>query len=426
MSVASARDASIIHPLVADAFSRFDDDGVTWCVLRGEHDLDGSVGDVDVLVARADVARARRVLEGLGFARLPAWGHGSHRFFLAYHEATDCWILLDVVTDIRFGRFQSLRVTAEQGLLTRRECRSGVAVLAPDDAFWMLLLHCLLDKGRVAAKHRRRLEQLAAAVRVDGSLPDVLRAGRASAWSAHRVVEAVRSGDWAAIDAFASRLRRELVDAPMRTRVRAAANRALRAATTVARSVGSPGPLVALLAPDGTGKSTLATALRDSFPSREVRVVYMGLYQDAKRHRAVQLPGAYLASRIGLAWGRYLVARAHSAAGRIVILDRYVYDVLLPVSTPISRSERVHRRLVGGSLPAPDLVLVLDTPGAAAFARKGEADAASLERQRAGYLELSKRLPHAHVLDASADADAVRRRAVSLVWDTCSRRLDRR
>lgn len=424
MTVESAsREARTLHPLLSSTFAALDEHEIRWCLLRGEDDLEAAGEDVDVLVAAPDFDRASGVLARLGFARLPAWGHGSHAFFLAYHAKSDRWIWLDVVTDVRFGRYQSVRVGAETELLAGRERRDGLTVVAPKDAFWMLLLHCLLDKDGVPGKHRARLEELADEARDEGPLPRVLAAAGPSGWSASGVREAVEAADWAGLDALGRRLRSELTDSRWgAAALRALGNRWLRAANSVRRRLRC-GLIVAVLAPDGAGKSTLAAALRTSFPSYDVRVVYMGLYGDARR--GINLPGLYLGSRLALAWGRYLTARFHRAAGRLVVLDRYVYDVLLPPRRPIGRLQRAHRWLVSHSLPAPDLALVLDVPGTTAFARKAENDPGSLERERRTYLELSAQLPGARVVDASADPETVRRRAVSVIWSACLRRLDR-
>jgi thymidylate kinase len=420
----SKRERLPLNALIASAFSAFDDQGIRWCLLRGEDDLEVPGGDVDVLVASEDLGRVRAALASLGFVRLPAWGHGSHAFFVAYQPGGDRWVWLDLVSDVRFGGYQSIRVAVESELLSRRERLDGVAVLAPGDAFWMLALHCLLDKDAVPLKHRARLEQLAAQAK-EATLAGFFEAASPSGWTVERLVESIEAGDWAAVDALGRRLRHDL-GGSLRSRavLRSLANRVLRVLGKFQRVVSTRGLIVVLLASDGAGKSTLAEGLRRSFPTYDVRVVYMGLYRRGPGRIVRRLPGLFLGSRLAMAWARYLRARVHRAAGRLVVLDRYVYDVRLPSSRPVGRLDRAHAWLVSHSLPPPDLVLVLDVAGNAAFARKGEETADSLERQRLGYIELSKRLRRAHVVDASADADSVRRQAVSLIWSAGVRRLD--
>jgi thymidylate kinase len=396
-----------------------DEQQAVWCLLR-EDDLDSTGGDIDVLVARADLDRIVRALARLGFSRLPVWGHGSHTFLVGYHRDSDSWIWLDVVTDVRFGPYQSIRVPVEAELLLRRERRNGMPVLAPADAFWMLLLHSLLDKDSIPIRHQARLRQLVPRGSRESSLPTLVEYAASPAWTSEHVVELIEAADWAALESLGRLLRRRLLGWRGRLAfLRALGNRALR---TLRRKVlRPPGLIVALLAPDGAGKSTLAVGLRRSFPTYDVRIVYMGLYQGDDTGFVHRMPGVYVATRLVLAWMRYLRARTHRAAGRLVVLDRYVYDTLLPPSHPMSRLRRAHAWLVGHALPAPDLALVLDIPGETAFARKGEDEPGTLELQRQGYLDLARRLRHAHVIDATADADTVRRHAVSLIWSAQAR-----
>ncbi|HET7051114.1 MAG TPA: hypothetical protein VFI54_22795, partial [Solirubrobacteraceae bacterium] len=77
-----------LRPLLREVFVALDRAGVRWCLLRGAEGPDMPAGDVDLLVARDDAARLTDAIAPLGFARLPAWGYGSHRFHLGYDAAT--------------------------------------------------------------------------------------------------------------------------------------------------------------------------------------------------------------------------------------------------------------------------------------------------------------------------------------------------
>ena len=121
-------------------------------------------GDVDLLVDPRDLAVVRRLLCGdAGFAQLPAWGRGPHRFFVAYVETEAAWAKLDVVTALRFGRWQQLPTGAAGAVLAGARDDGVVALPAPADAFWLALLHALLDRGRVRAERARELARLARA-----------------------------------------------------------------------------------------------------------------------------------------------------------------------------------------------------------------------------------------------------------------------
>jgi thymidylate kinase len=79
--------------------------------------------------------------------------------------------------------------------------------------------------------------------------------------------------------------------------------------------------------------------------------------------------------------------------------------------------ERLYFELLGRSCPAPDLVLLLDTPGGVAFARKGEHDVGQLEGIRQGYLELRARLPAIELVDGDRPLETVRTEMVGRIWE---------
>src|SRR5438093_307669 len=159
----------MLHPVLEAAFHAFEAAGVHWCLLRLPANLGSPTGgDVDLLIVSADRESVRQVLESCGFVLLPTRGQSPHTHLLSYHQLTDCWIWLDIVTELSFGPFYALRTEAERGCLARRRREGAADVLAPDDAFWVLLLHCLLDKGTIAPRHRTRLLELVAEARMDG------------------------------------------------------------------------------------------------------------------------------------------------------------------------------------------------------------------------------------------------------------------
>ena len=174
---------------------------------------------------------------------------------------------------------------------------------------------------------------------------------------------------------------------------------------------------VALLAPDGAGKSTLVQGICKSyyFP---VRSIYMGLYQKRRTNRgAAALPGAGFAARLFSLWKRCLVAQYHQARRRLVLFDRFAYDSLLSPQRQSSRVALWRRWILAHACPAPELVIVLDAPGEVLFARKGEHSAELLEWQRQQYLSLRRNLAQMVVVDATQNADQVRRNVISLIWD---------
>jgi thymidylate kinase len=194
------------------------------------------------------------------------------------------------------------------------------------------------------------------------------------------------------------------------------------------------GASVALLAPDGAGKSTLAAHLLAQKHLR-ARLIYMGLNLDAsvvglpttrwfRRHangaggnsikrffaKVFNFPNTLLEQ-----WYRSLTGFYYRLRGRTVVFDRYIYDNWLNPS-PTRVLKRFRRFLMERTCPAPDIVILLDAPGTVLFSRKHEHDVQSLEKKRQAYLQVGTRIPNLHIVDATQDLGAVSAEATSIVW----------
>lgn len=403
-------------------FEALDRDGIRWCLLRGEEELGAPGGDVDLLVDRADLPVMRRAIARLGFAPIPAWGYASHTFFLNYDPSYDEWLKLDVVTELAFGPGWCLPTGAERSCLQRRRRRDGLAVLADDDAFWALLLHRLLDKRAMTPAAAARLRELADRADAGGPIARFLGEMCPPGWTPEALLDAVRDGAWEDLIEFGAILEvRWRRSAAAVVRRRTLVNGIWRQAGRFLKPRHRRGLGVAVLAPDGAGKSTLVSGLSDEFYF-PVRTLYMGPYRRAERSIA---PGFSLASRVVGLWGRWLQGAFHRLRGRLVLFDRYPYDSLLPARRKLPRRGRIRRWMLARLYPPPDLTIVLDAPGEVIHARKGEQSPEVLEAEREAYRALLPRLKDAVLIDAVPSADDVRRKATAVVWAAYARRRNR-
>jgi thymidylate kinase len=173
---------------------------------------------------------------------------------------------------------------------------------------------------------------------------------------------------------------------------------------------------IALIGPDGAGKSTLATRIQSSFifPSR---LIYMGLTGGLLRYiDRLHVPGLVRVARLLVIWSRYLLAQYHQARGRLVVFDRYIYDAMVPHPERLNWLRRASRWLDGRACPGPDLVLVLDAPGETMYGRKAEYTPEMLEEWRRAFLALQQRVPRVQIVDTARDKDAVRIDVVDRIW----------
>ncbi|GAA1275764.1 hypothetical protein [Arthrobacter pascens] len=404
---------TVLHPDVAKVFDALDGSGLPWLLVRGEHDLARPSGDVDILVAREQLPGLDHLMAGIGFRRVLASGHGSHRFYFAYAGPDDLWLKLDFVSDISFGPYQQWRTALASGCLSRRVRNGPFWLPDPADQAWLQLLHLVLDKGEVRPERVGIASRAASAASTGDVIAEFLDR-RVGPGAAGQLLNLVRAGRFDQVPAMAARMRSAwTMSAQRRPSLLAVANRAQRLLTPRLRG---RAPVVGVMAPDGAGKTTLLRSLGPAVPLPS-SYVYMGMWGagpwDAWLSR---IPGGRLGKKVFRLVRGGLAARYHSLRGRVVLMDRVAYDAVLPGSTDNSVLGRITNAMAFYLVPDPDVLLVLDAPGEVMFARKGEHSAEILEGRRQAYLQLADSLPQARVLDAVQPQDEVQRQATDIVW----------
>jgi thymidylate kinase len=183
---------------------------------------------------------------------------------------------------------------------------------------------------------------------------------------------------------------------------------------------------VALVGPDGAGKTTLARMLEAS-GVLPFRYLYMGVAISSsnlalptsrwlerarlggspervrdpaapvRRGVRARVRGfARLGNRVAEESFRQLVSWWFQLRGQVVLCDRhYALDYAPEIAAAAAESldRRLHRWFVTRVLPRPDLVIFLDAPAELLFARKGELTVEELERRRQGFLRQGERIP---------------------------------
>ena len=188
----------------------------------------------------------------------------------------------------------------------------------------------------------------------------------------------------------------------------------IRERTGRRHGVSRRGLTVALIGPDGAGKSTLAEALQRQFVV-PVKVVYMGIHRSASRSASARpMP---LPVRLLVNWLRFLIAELHAARGELVVFDRFPLDALLPAAARQSLPRRIGRWAIAHACPRPDLVIVLDAPAEVMHRRKPDHPIEVLERRRQQYLRLRSAVRGLRVVDAGQPPDDLRRCVTALICE---------
>jgi thymidylate kinase len=222
---------------------------------------------------------------------------------------------------------------------------------------------------------------------------------------------------------------------------------------------------VAIIGPDGAGKSTITELLEQEHLPAPVKRIYMGVNLEAsslmlpttrlalavksRRGRRADMtapsqqpaPGtgspvrrsvkagaraARLLLWVAEEWFRQIVAEYHLRRGSIVLFDRHFYADYYHFDVAgegrRSLASRVHGYLLDHAYPKPDLVICLDAPGSVLYQRKREASAEWLEQRRRQYLQLADVVPAFVVVDADRPLDVVTREVATVITEFFEKR----
>ena len=219
---------------------------------------------------------------------------------------------------------------------------------------------------------------------------------------------------------------------------------------------------IALIGPDGTGKSTISRKLQDLLPL-PTKYIYMGINQEAtnfalpttrlwkkikqasgrqsdmggppdpnrlqppprnplKRIARGLKSGLWIANLIAEEWYRQSVTWYYIARGYVVIFDRHFYFDYYKYHIANNRvgrtfSERVHGFMLNRIFPKPDLVIFLDAPAEVLFARKREGSVELLEQRRQEYLQFQGMVKRFVTVDTTQSVDEVAHQVCNLIMD---------
>lgn len=184
------------------------------------------------------------------------------------------------------------------------------------------------------------------------------------------------------------------------------------------------GLCVVVLGPDGAGKSTVLDRLAAEPPTWSSGAVLRHL-KPSVIHRETKdttdphgvPPRGFAASVLKcLYWlfeysaGYYLHVRPDLEAGKLVLFDRYLLDVLVDPRRYRYGGPAWLTRLLWRVIPKPDLVVLLTAPAEVLYARKQELPLLEITRQLQAYQALVIEQRGGRIIDVSGTpGEAVRR-----------------
>lgn len=377
-------------------------------VMRDAPDDLATLGELDLLVRAEALEGVIRLAEQGGWVLQDTGVFFPRKVALMrYHDRR----LLKLDLHTAFIDRALIYMDAEAAIERARTGPDGALYLAPEDWWLHVVLHIILGKPNVPEKYRARLgawhpEQHdratiiagAQALGLDGAIRPVLDDALATLDDPARLAELRRR--------VRARLWRNPGNALREARVR------------LAWSLGRPlglrrGFTIAFIGPDGAGKSTMIETFAQAFAGMQipVRSAYMGPWERGilRTRKLLRRFGAGPADELvpphftGLqrsiktlkalikryAWyghcladmtARHLVrVLPHLLLRRTVLLDRYVYDLMVGFyNAPVENSKAL-RRLICRLVPRPDFVILLDNEAETIWRRKQEYDLETIQ-----------------------------------------------
>ena len=407
---------------------------LAYCVLHGwQTPPKHPPSDLDIAIAPKDLEKLEGILAAapnMNVTQLFQHEAACYYFVLANRQAGDlCFSALDVAVDYRLGGRIYFRA---RDLLQHSRRVNGLSVAAPHVEFAYLLVK-KISKGTLPEHQKTRVQKLYEVLGDDAHI--IVRRLLGARWG-NQVKAWLALSDWPALESRLSSLKRALrfeaikrdPSNPFRYWVSEIRRRWRRWRRPT-------GLFVALLGPDGAGKSTLIEHLetslcrggafrRASVFHLRARLQQRGAPHDrgTDPHRDAPYP-AWLSllkvSYYTLAYlaGYVLVVRPRLVRSTLVLFDRYYDDLLVDPRRYRYGAGMEFVRLARHLVHRPDLCFVLDVAEEQLNNRKQELSREELRRQRKAYLRLAMGSPNAVVLDGALPAAEVARIANDAVVD---------
>jgi len=435
-----------VHPSACRAdflnrlFAELDARGIKYCVLHSFENLPEHLpSDLDMAISSGEFQRLPDVLaalEAYGYRAVQCLNYAVRGYYLVFSwtsGTTVCTIAIDFISEHREG---NLILTSGDELVRERRRFRDFWIPSAAAEFRYLLSKKVL-KGVLNTQPARRLTELAAELGPEEARTVCARLF-GKRWGA-RAAEASATGT---LGQILGELKRRLW---MRVLTREPWMPFWYRITDLPRLAGRmrrpTGFLVAVLGPDGVGKSTLIAKLGEqldgAFRSREVfhwrpKLLFPDksgpvLNPHARANFSVPRSLAHLAGhfadyQIGFA----LRIRPLLARTGLVIFDRYFYDLAADPKRYRYGGPPGIPKMLFHAVPRPDVVLVLDAPENVLLGRKNETTAEEIRLVRERYWSLAEQDLPVRRLDASREPDAVALEACCVVLDALRSRFTAR
>lgn len=416
-----------------DVFRRFRQHGIRFCVLRNRDRIPRGLlqgSDVDVIVpAGTDASELMRIVRDLRPAHVV-----PHRTTIEVYLPVGP-LLLHVDFLIADREWRGARYLTNRKILDAAGDDGGIPVASPLHQAFCAWFSSLTRRRTFKPRY---VPLITAAVRDDRDGMAALLNDGFGRRLGGELLHLAEHGGLQRSDEFAGRCRRAIWLRSLRRRPLATLRGVLRHySAEVRRWAGPPGLAIAVLGPDGSGKSAVCTALastsRAALPFSAVQVQH--LYERAlprlselKHGRFRRTPAApttvhdphgkrphsRFVSFFTLAYAtidqwlsRLCIGRRKLSRNMLLVHDRYMIEIVVDPKRFRFGGPAWLGKLFTRLTPPLDLVILLDAPAEVLQQRKQEVPFDETKRQRDAYRALVGRMPNGRIVNADRPIAAV-------------------
>jgi thymidylate kinase len=433
--------AAVAHALLAALQSEC----AAYCILSGYDELPDSFDtDIDFMVNTAELAGIPGLIAVVarqtGTRLFHTVGHElSARSYSLGFQAGEELIIVQPDSSADYRHFGRLWLQADEVLAARRLHPRGFWIPAAAHEFAYYLVKRLnkryLDEGHGAKLHRLYWEDRDGC---DGMIERFWK-GRNRAILARMA----NTNDWSEMTTSMESIRLEMKQnsaEPLVERIRTSPKHILH---HLRRSVRPTGGWIAIMGPDGAGKSAVIEAIQKQFRFAYNKVKCFHLRPKALRGNSSanvvvtdphgKPPRGWWISVLKVFfliadyWLGYLLEIAPAMRrSQLIVFDRYVYDLLVDSKRVRYGGPHWLLHFAARIIPHPDIVILLDASPDVLWSRKQEVPFNEVMRQRDAYCKVARSLPFARIVNATQSLPDVIRDVDAVIVEHYERRTAER